>query len=305
MQAGRIKLIAAGLAAAACVAPGTAAAAQTSLQTQADTQRVIAAAKAALARGEKPQKLRRATPAWYTSNVERRVQRRGWAPLPVDAPLPAYVGIRPGAWIISPYWCTANFVFQKRGTLALGTAGHCVDGNKPVVLVAVAPTGGAPVLIELGPVVLRMNAGIGQDYALVEIPASRRDWVFPTIAGVGGPCGVYTAMAPQPVAHYGHGTVVGTGGTPRAGMGIHVPNDPLKAELVWDNDSFAWIGLLAGGDSGSAVREGLFGAVGDLTHGIGLNVPGGDLPPSAIGWGTRVTRVTSKGWSVVNSPLCA
>ena len=38
----------------------------------------------------------------------------------------------------------------------------------------------------------------------------------------------------------------------------------------------------------------------NLTHGIGIT----GLEPSVVGWGTRVTTVTSSGWTLVNSPLC-
>ncbi len=239
-------------------------------------------------------------PDWFTPQLERRVAKRGWAPAPVDAPLPGQIGIRPGSWMIAPYWCTMNYIFQKSSTVAIGTAGHCLESGEPVVLLTVAPTGGSPVLVELGRVLLKRDAGIGKDYGLVEIPPARYDWVFPTIAGVGGPCGVYADNLPLPVAHYGHGVVVGTGGTPRAGQGVSLPQ--LRGwELTWDSDSFAWAGLLAGGDSGSAVRVGQLPAVGNLTHGIGV----AGLPtPSPIGWGTRITTITSSGWSLVNSPLC-
>lgn len=46
---------------------------------------------------------------------------------PVQAPLPSTVGIRPGAWMIAPAGCMMNFVFQKGGSYAIGTAGHCVE----------------------------------------------------------------------------------------------------------------------------------------------------------------------------------
>lgn len=263
------------------------------------------AAAAALAAGKRPRELKKARPAWFTPEVERRLSRDrdGVMAAPVDAPLPGEVGIRPGSWMISPYWCTMNFLFQKRGTLAIGTAGHCLRGNEPVVLLTLAPTGGNPVLVELGRVLLKQDAGIGRDYGLVEIPTARRDWAFPTIGVVGGPCGVYGGGEPQPVFHYGHGLVGGTGGTPRAGMGFEIADPGLVrgVDWDWDEDSFVWAGYLYGGDSGSAVREGLLGAVGDLTHGIGIT----GYEPSAIGWGTRVTTITAKGWSVVDSPLCA
>ncbi len=243
--------------------------------------------------------LKEPQPDWLTPRLERRVVRQGTAAAPLDAPLPGEVGIRPGSWMVSPFWCTMNFIFRKNSTLAIGTAGHCIEPGEPVILLTLAPTGGNPVLVELGRGLLKRDAGIGKDYALVEIPPSRYDWVFPTVAVVGGPCGVYEGGDPQPVAHYGHGVVLGTGGTPRAGQGVEVPARGL--ELEWDSDSFAWVGALSPGDSGSAVRIAQLPAVGDLTHGIGLR---GVPTPSPIGWGTRVTTVTRNGWNLVNSSLC-
>jgi hypothetical protein len=263
------------------------------------------AAERVLASGKRPRKLRARTPSWYTPAVERRVRRDkdGVAMAPVDAPLPGEVGIRPGSWMISPFWCTMNFIFQKGSTLAIGTAGHCVKGNEPVVLITVAPGGSNPVLVELGKVLLRRNGGIGKDYALVEIPPALHSWVFPTLAVVGGPCGTYAGGDPQPVAHYGHGLGVGAGGTPRAGMGFELEEDPGLVKGVdwdWDNDSIVWAGLINGGDSGSGVRIGTLPAVSNLTHGIGIT----GLEPSALAWGTRVTTITNSGWQLVNSPLC-
>jgi hypothetical protein len=222
---------------------------------------------------------------------------------PVDAPLPGEIGIRPGSMMISPFICTMNFIFQKGSTLAIGTAGHCVSGNDPVTLLTLAPGGANPVLVELGNVLLKRNAGIGKDYALVEIPPELHSWVFPTQSVVGGPCGVFTENDPQPVAHYGHGLGIGTGGTPRAGMGFALDEDPIGVKGTdwdWDADSIIWAGLINGGDSGSGVRVGTLPAVSNLTHGIGIT----GLEPSAIAWGTRVSTITSSGWTLVNSPLC-
>lgn len=267
------------------------------------------AAMEALASGARPQKLRRSEPAWYTREKQRkdRPSQGGDSNVqtaPVDAPLPGVVGIRPGSWMISPFWCTMNFVFQSGDTLAIGTAGHCVDGTEPVVLLTLAPGSGNPVLVELGRVLLKQDAGIGRDYALVEIPPALHSWVFPTLATVGGPCGVFTGNAPQPVAHYGHGVGVGTGGTPRAGVGFALEEDPLGVQGTdwdWDADSIIWAGMINSGDSGSGVRVGTLPAVSNLTHGIAI----AGLPtPSAVAWGTRVSTITSGGWQLVNSPLC-
>ena len=254
--------------------------------------------------GAKPRKLRRASPAWYTETKKgKRPQGEGdTAMAPVDAPLPGEIGIRPGSMMISPFICTMNFIFQKGSTLAIGTAGHCI-GKGPVTLLTLAPGGANPVLVELGHVLLKRNAGIGRDYALVEIPPALHSWVFPTQSIVGGPCGVFTGNDPQPVAHYGHGLGIGTGGTPRAGMGFALDEDPLGVKGTdwdWDSDSIIWAGLINGGDSGSGVRVGTLPAVSNLTHGIGIT----GLEPSALAWGTRVSTITSSGWTLVNSPLC-
>jgi len=255
--------------------------------------------------GAKPRKLRRSSPAWYTETKRgKKPSGEGdTAMAPVDAPLPGEIGIRPGSMMVSPFICTMNFIFQKGSTLAIGTAGHCIDGNEPIVLLTLAPGGDNPVLVELGNVLLKRNAGIGKDYALVEIPPALHSWVFPTESVVGGPCGVFTENNPQPVAHYGHGVGVGTGGTPRAGMGFALDKDPIGVKGTdwdWDSDSIIWAGLINGGDSGSAVRVGTLPAVSNLTHGIGIT----GLEPSAIAWGTRVSTITSSGWTLVNSPLC-
>jgi hypothetical protein len=262
------------------------------------------AAMKALASGARPQELKAPRPAWYGKKERRRVKEDddGATMAPVDAPLPGTVGIRPGSWMISPFWCTMNFIFQSGGTLAIGTAGHCVDGNEPVVLLTLAPGGANPVLVELGHVLLKQDAGIGRDYALVEIPPELHSWVFPTLAVVGGPCGVFGGTDPQPVAHYGHGVGIGTGGTPRAGVGFSLASDPIGVKGTdwdWDDDSIIWAGLIMGGDSGSGVRIGTLPAVSNLTHGIGIT----GLEPSALAWGTRVTTIGG-GWQLVDSPLC-
>jgi hypothetical protein len=289
--------------AAALALAGTAQGAAASDWNEIPSQEEIDAAVASLANGtSQVVELKGQRPSWFTPELEQRVREDGVAAAPVDAPLPGEIGIRPGSLMISPFLCTMNYIFQSGGTLAIGTAGHCLEGDEPVILLTLAPTGGDPVLVELGRVLLRRDAGVGHDYGLVEIPPSRYDWVFPTISVVGGPCGVYGGTDPQPVAHYGHGLVVGTGGTPRAGMGFELEPSPIKGlDFTWDGTSYSWAGLLGGGDSGSAVRIGTLPAVGNLTHGIGV----AGLPtPSPIGWGTKITTITGSGWSLVNSPLC-
>ncbi len=237
--------------------------------------------------------LRAARPTWYTPALAAKVRLAGGQPVaaPTDAPLPSEVGIRPGAWMISPAGCTMNFVFRKSGSLAIGTAGHCVDkAGQRVVLLTLAPGAGNPVLVDIGSVITRRDNGIGDDFALVSIRPELYSWVSATTALIGGPCGAYYGSGPETVAHYGHGLGIGTGGTPRAGLA-----------LTWRANSFGWDGAAIFGDSGSPVRVTDLKAAGNLTH---LVVDGRWLPSFIAG--TRIGRMLAiaKGWSLANSPLC-
>jgi hypothetical protein len=232
-------------------------------------------------------------PGWYTPELEQRVLASPGQPLaaPLDAPLPSEVGIRPGAWMISPAGCTMNFIFQKSGAYAIGTAGHCVDKTgQPVVLLTLAPNSGNPVLVNIGNVLTFRDNGIGEDFALVSIRPELNSWVSPTMSLVAGPCGAYTGSGPETVAHYGHGLVIGTGGTPRVGVA-----------LSWRSTAFGWDGAGIFGDSGSAVRVTDLKAAGNLTH---LVVDTRWLPSYIAG--TRIGKMLSlaKGWSLASSPLC-
>ena len=255
--------------------------------------------------------LKKPTPDWFTDELEQQLSASGVAAAPADAPLPGEVGIRPGSWMISPSWCTMNFVFQNGSRLGIGTAGHCAKNGDSVTLLTLAPGSGNPVLVNIGSTIVSHDGGIGNDFALVEIKPELHSWVFPTIAAIGGPCGAYTGeglvsvqnpvkfqgeLIPSTfdlgdtVYHYGHGVGMGTGGTPRTG-----------AALAWYPDSFTWAGTLIGGDSGSAVRIQDLKAAGNLTHGLVDGLTG--LVPLGVGYGTRITKILSmiSSWSLVNS----
>jgi hypothetical protein len=237
--------------------------------------------------------LKGAKPEWLTPELEREVLAANGAPVaaPLDAPLPGEVGIRPGSWEISPYGCTMNFIFSSGGSLGIGTAGHCVDNvGQHVILLTLAPGGQNPVLVDVGAVVARHDNGIGDDFALVSINPVLHPWVDATTAVVAGPCGRYTGSGPETVWHYGHGLVIGTGGTPRAGLA-----------LTWQTDAFGWDGLAIFGDSGSPVRVTDLKAAGDLTH----LVVDTEWLPSFIA-GTRINKMLqiAGGWSLKNSAIC-
>ena len=234
------------------------------------------------------------SPAWLTDALLRQVRAAQGRPVaaPNDAPLPSQIGIRPGGWMIAPNGCTMNFIFQDgQGRLAIGTAGHCVNQlGESVVLLTLAPGSGTAVLVDIGTVVFRRDAGIGEDFALVRIRPGLYSWVSPTIALIGGPCGTYAGSGPELVFHYGHGLAIGTGGTPRTGLA-----------LSWTRNAYGWDGLGIFGDSGSPVRVTDNKAAGNLTH---IVVDSNWLPSFIVG--TRVTRMLemAPGWRVVDSPLC-
>lgn len=256
--------------------------------------------------------LRSASPDWVTPEL-LLAARREPTPAPAaaiaDVPASGYVGIRPGSEMIAPYGCTMNFVFQKNGVYAIGTAGHCVDAvGQEVTLLTVAPGTSNPVLVTIGTAISRTENGVGADFALVSIKPELQPWVFPTVAQVGGPCGAYTgdgiadvplprvingqatSIEPETVYHYGHGTGVGTGGTARSGV-----------SLYWDATAFYWDSPSAPGDSGSPVRVTDLSAAGDLTHLIvDLRRPG------AVVAGTRIGKMLrlAKGYSLVSSEYC-
>jgi hypothetical protein len=75
--------------------------------------------------------LRGERPSWYTPALAARVDAANGVPVaaPTDAPLPGEVGIRPGSWMLSPAGCTMNFVFRSGSSFAIGTAGHCANGE--------------------------------------------------------------------------------------------------------------------------------------------------------------------------------
>jgi hypothetical protein len=193
--------------------------------------------------------------------------------------------------MISPAGCTMNFIFRKSSSLAIGTAGHCVDkAGEPVVLLTIAPGTENPVLVNVGSVLVRRDNGIGDDFALVSIRSALHAWVDPTIAVLAGPCGAYSGSGPETVAHYGHGLGIGTGGTPRAGVA-----------LTWRADAYGWDGAAIFGDSGSPVRVTRLQAAGNLTH---LVVDTRWLPSFIAG--TRIGKILqiASGWSLVSSSLC-
>ena len=221
-------------------------------------------------------------PDWYTPALHERVvaagERGESVPIPegVDYPTSglAFTGIRPGAWIIAPSGCTTNFVFGSARNYFIGTAGHCAEVGDEVTLIA-APG----VLMNIGRTVKSVDRGVGNDFALIDVSPAMEQYVNPSMAYFGGPTGVGSPQPGDVVEHSGHGLVIGTGGTPRAGAVVYRGNGD-------GGDAFAWVGAASPGDSGSAVRLADGTAAGDLTH----LVVGGPYVPGNVA-GTTIARM--------------
>jgi hypothetical protein len=184
------------------------------------------------------------------------------------------LGIRPGALLLlltggGIGWCSMAHVYGSPGSYDISTAGHCGNtGDTATVIAAVGNRGGAagPVLLDFGRFATSVDGGLGNDYALIDIFSQYQHLVTPTMCFWGGPRGVYTktggvaqftykggfpsgvSVTPDPflaqtIVHYGHGTGVGAGGTPRAGETIH-----------WGATHFMFFGAISPGDSGSGAN---------------------------------------------------
>jgi hypothetical protein len=226
-----------------------------------------------------------------------------------------FFGIRPGAWVLlmnggSIGWCSLAHVYGSPGAYAISTAGHC--GNVGDTATVIGALGGktvagvsVPVLIDFGKFTSSTgDGGIGNDWALISVDAPYQSLVTPTMAFWGGPIGMYTptgevvganlvngdvSVTPDPtlvqqIVHYGHGTGVGAGGTPRSGTAI-----------TWRANYFAFFGAITPGDSGSGSNTLTGDTVGANREAAGINthiyVDGSLRTGVGLMAGTRATQV--------------
>ena len=236
-----------------------------------------------------------------------------------------FFGIRPGAWLLTVTskevgWCSMAHVFGAPGAYQISTAGHCGKvGDNGTVIGVLGNRPDVPVLLDFGKFVKSTgDAGIGRDWALISISPQYQSLVSPTMPVWGGPIGTFTSQGdvasvslltgknlisgptvnPDPklvqgVVHYGHGTGIGTGGTPRAGSAI-----------TWPSNYFAFFGAITPGDSGSASNTVGGDNVGDQREAAGINTHLYVDPTLKTGLGIMAgTRTTLVGATLANGQL--
>jgi hypothetical protein len=161
-------------------------------------------------------------------------------------------GIRPGGTFTN-VGCTMNFVFTDGANLYIGTAGHCATVGTRMSNFA---AGG-----QFGTVVYSINAGLGNDFALIKIDANKVALVNPQLCAFGGPAGVNNGETGfgQFVYEYGWGIATQVSTATRAR--IHV-------QEYQDANDAGWIGEGSGGDSGAPMIDENGNAFAIHTHGI-------------------------------------
>ena len=201
-----------------------------------------------------------------------------------------YFGIRPGAFLLlidaeGIGWCSMAHVYGAPGSYDISTAGHCgKTGTTATVIAGFGNRDGVlnPILLDFGTFSTSRDGGLGNDYALIDIEPQFQNLVTPTMPVWGGPRGVFTksgsvasvafsgntltpsvTVNPDPflaqsIVHYGHGTGIGTGGTPRAGTAVS-----------WGASHYMFFGAISPGDSGSGANT-----VGGDTVGANMEAAG-------------------------------
>lgn len=203
------------------------------------------------------------------------------------------LGIRPGSLLLSVTsdsigWCTLAHAYGSPGAYDISTAGHCGNtGDTATVIAGMGNRADATgvVLLDFGRYARSTgDGGLGNDHALIDIDPAYQSLVTPTMCFWGGPRGRFDSTGevakvgfesnnllrpqvttdPNPalaqtIVHYGHGTGVGAGGTPRVGEAI-----------AWRADHFMFTGAINLGDSGSGANTLLGDAVGDNMEAAGI-----------------------------------
>lgn len=179
----------------------------------------------------------------------------------------ACAGIRPGAPIRSPVGsCTMAWILRDaEGALYGATAGHCGNVHDRVLIGNDA----------IGTFVYAVDQPIGEDFGVFRIDLDAYGLVDPDMCAWGGATGAWEAdeiVDAGIVRHFGFGVGTGTFPPTRARSGV------LEYATA---STFAFIGAVAPGDSGSPARLGTGEALGVVTDLLSPRTPGtGPLAPS-------------------------
>ncbi len=140
-------------------------------------------------------------PAWFTQDLERRVDAADGVPLAAPPDAPPQRGRHPARLVDAGAGRLHDelrirqprqLLDRDRGPLRLGgTGGHAAHSARRR-----QPGAGRHRQHHVS-----HNNDIGDDFALVSIRPELQEWVFPTMAFVGGPCGSYTGSGPEVLAH--------------------------------------------------------------------------------------------------------
>lgn len=165
--------------------------------------------------------------------------------------LDACPGIRPGG-VFSNIGCTMNFVFTDGPNLYIGTAGHCTTVGQRMSAQGQ----------QFGTTVYSLNAGLGNDFALIRIDAAKVAQTNPQMCAFGGPTGVNAA------GETGFGTLLGEYGWGVATFFSSATRARVHVEQNQGANSAQWIGEGSGGDSGAPLIDENGKAFAIHTHGI-------------------------------------
>lgn len=159
-------------------------------------------------------------------------------------------GIRPGARItVGNSICTLSFIYTDGSRIYATTAGHCITIGQTARISGVGAIG--TTVYSTG------SGGVGNDFAIIEVPSSLHHHVDPAMCQYGGPERDNTAsILGKAILHTGHGL----------GLVEAPPRAKAGAGFGWGTKSFSWIGAAVPGDSGSAVQTGTGEALGVTTH---------------------------------------
>ena len=264
---------------------------------------------------------------WETKSLEQAMAGSGAAAEPTVASYAGAgcLGIRPGAWLLlisgnSIGWCTMAHVYGSPGSYDISTAGHCgKPGDTATVIAGTGNRGDATgvILLDFGTFATSHDGGLGNDWALIDINSAYQGLVTPTMCFWGGPRGMYTntgqvvgvsfpgnslipqvSLTPDPtlaqtIVHYGHGTGIGAGGTPRAGEAI-----------AWGASHFMFFGAISPGDSGSGANTLLGDTVGANMEAAGIMTHLWIDPLMRQGLGIMGgTRATQVGGTLANGQI--